>query len=363
MKIKDRIRDFYEHNETKVDVGFFLGGFIFDIMTLSDIDDIFGISQQLVYLFVLGSLLYYDFLTTQGIFKVSPRFEKIWSFRQPAIHFILGSLLSLYSLFFLKSASLFSSITFVVLLMGLMIANELKSVRESRIDLKIALYVICIFSFFSMIVPVVLGFVGWVPFLLALGLTGLTLYGVLRLLQKKISNNAVLMRGLIGPGTIVLSLFFVFYLVGWIPPVPISIQSMGIYHKIEKVEGQYLASHEKPNWAFWLKGDQNFVAEPGDKIFFFAEIFSPARFNDAVLLNWYFKDPKKGWVSTDQITMSISGGRKSGYRGFTTKQNYQEGDWRILVETTDGREIGRIYFNVTKVAEANPTREFQTDIF
>lgn len=363
MKIKDRILDFYEHNETKVDIAFFLGGFIFDIMTLSDIDDLFGISQQLIYLFVLGSLLYYDFLTTQGLLKVSTRFEKIWSFRQPAIHFILGSLLSLYSLFFLKSASLFSSITFVVLLMGLMIANEMKSVRESRIDLKIALYVICIFSFFSMIVPVVLGFVGWVPFLLSLGLTGLTLYGILRLLQKKVSDNTVLMRGLIGPGTIVLSLFFVFYLVGWIPPVPISIQSMGVYHKVEKVEGQYIASHERPNWAFWLKGDQNFVAEPGDKIFFFAEIFSPARFNDAVLLNWYFKDAKKGWVSTDQITMAISGGRKSGYRGFTTKQNYREGDWRILVETTDGREIGRIYFNVTKVVEANPTREFQTDIF
>jgi hypothetical protein len=44
--------------------------------------------------------------------------------------------------------------------------------------------------------------------------------------------------------------------------------------------------------------------------------------------------------------MQINGGRKDGFRGFSMKKNYQPGSWRIQVETTDGREIGRMYFDV-----------------
>ncbi|MNT64341.1 hypothetical protein D3C72_2022330 [compost metagenome] len=61
--------------------------------------------------------------------------------------------------------------------------------------------------------------------------------------------------------------------------------------------------------------------------------------------------------------MRITGGRKNGYRGFSTKANYTAGEWRISVETTDGREIGRIYFEVIKVAEPNPSRVFVQDAY
>lgn len=362
-QLKNRLLNYYEQNEAKVDIAFFLGGFFFDIFTLSDVDDVLGIAQQIVYLFILGSILYYDFLDDNGFFKASPRMEKIWNYRQPILHFFLGSLLSVYSLFFLKSASIFSSIVFVILLIGLMIANELKSVQKSKIDIKIGLYVICVFSFFSMTIPVILGFVGIFPFMLSVICTAGVLYGVFHLLLKKVQNVKIVLRRIFAPGAGVLVLFVLFYLVGWIPPVPLSIQNMGIYHMIEKSEGKYIASHENPSWVFWRNGDQKFIAEPNDKIYFFAEIFSPARFSDSVILHWYYKDPRQGWITTDRIPMGISGGRKQGYRGTSTKQNYTSGEWRISVETTDGREIGRIYFDVTKVTEPNPDRTFNQDIF
>lgn len=356
--LKERLFEYYEKNETKVDIGFFLGGFLFDIVTLSDIDDPLSILQQVVYLVVIGAILYYDFLNTHGFAKISARVEKYWDYRQLAVHFLLGSLLSVYSLFFLKSASFFSSIVFVLLMMGIMVANELKSVQKSAVDLKVGLYVICVFAFFSMTVPVILGFVGIVPFLLSMGLTGLVLYGVYRLLQKRVQNSRLLMRTLAIPGASVLGLFLVLYMIGWIPPVPLSVQNMGVYHMIEKVDGAYVVSHEKPWWKFWQTGDQDFKAEPGDKIYFFAEIFSPARFSDSVTLHWYYKDPKQGWLSTDRIPMRIAGGRANGFRGFAIKQNYAEGESRVSVETTDGREIGRIYFDVTKSATNTPDRVF-----
>ena len=49
--------EFYERNETKVDLGFFVGGFLFDIVTLSDIDDPLAILQQVVYLTLIFSIL------------------------------------------------------------------------------------------------------------------------------------------------------------------------------------------------------------------------------------------------------------------------------------------------------------------
>jgi hypothetical protein len=351
--LKERALDYYEKNDTKVDIAFFLGGFIFDVLTLSDVDDALSIGQQVIYLFVIGSILYYDFLATHGFAKISERVQRFWDYRQLAVHFLLGSLLSVYSLFFLKSASFFSSIIFVLLMMGIMVANELKSVQKSAVDLKVGLYVICVFAFFSMTIPVLLGFVGLLPFLLAIAFTALVLYGVFRLLQRRVPDQRLLFKTLAIPGASILGLFLVLYLIGWIPPVPLSVQNMGVYHMIEKVGGNYVVSHENPWWRFWQKGDQTFRAEPGDKIYFFAEIFSPARFSDSVTLHWYFKDPRTGWISTDRIPMKISGGRKNGFRGFAIKQNYTDGEFRISVETTDGREIGRIYFEVTKAPEAS----------
>lgn len=362
-QLKERLLNFYEEHERTVDIAFFLGGFFFDVWTLSDIDDPLAILQQVVYLLILGGLLYFDFLKSHGFIKIHQRLERVWDYRQLAVHFLLGSLLSVYSLFFLKSASLFSSLIFILLLLGLMVANELKRVRESEINLKIGLFVICLFCFFSMMIPTALGFVGLVPFTLSLLLTAGALFGIYSLLKKNIQDITVLRKSLIIPSGTVLILFTVFYLLGWIPPVPLSVQNMGIYHSVEKVNGTYVLSYETPSWQFWQRGDQNFKAEPNDRIYFFAQIFSPARFSDSVILHWYYKDPVQGWQTTDKIPMTIAGGREGGYRGFASKQNYSEGRWRISVETTDGREIGRIYFNVTKVSDINPNRAFYKDIF
>jgi hypothetical protein len=159
-----------------------------------------------------------------------------------------------------------------------------------------------------------------------------------------------LKRSLLKPSGIVLGVFFVFYMLGWIPPVPLAVQDMGIYHEIRKTDGQYILLHEKPFWKFWHQGDQSFKAQPGDKIYFFASVYSPARFSDLVYLHWYFKDPREGWQSTDRIPMQVSGGREAGYRGFSIKENYEDGEWRVSVESTDGREIGRMHVYVEKTA-------------
>lgn len=74
-------------------------------------------------------------------------------------------------------------------------------------------------------------------------------------------------------------------------------------------------------------------------------------------VRWLFDGPK-GRSGSDAIPVKIAGGRDQGFRGFTVKENYQDGDWQVRVETMDGREIGRLNFSVKKVVETKGERAF-----
>lgn len=357
--IKERALNYYAQNETKVDLGFFLGGFVFDVFTLSSVDDSFSIIQQTIYLLILLSLFASEFLVESNVLRIPKSLTKIWESRSFITHFLLGSLLSIYSLFFLKSASAFMGILFVLLLMGVMVLNELKFVQERGVDTKFSLFILTLLCFLTTLSPVVFGFIGFFPFFCALLLTAGIIAGLWYLLKKRVSPEARLEKRILAPAGVVLGLFFVFYVLGWIPPVPLAVEEIGIYHKIEKSNGTYQLYHERSWWKFWQNADEDFQSQPNDRIHVFARIYSPARFSDQVVLHWQLYTSSQGWMTSDRIPMSISGGREGGYRGHAFKSNYVEGDWRVLVETTDGREIGRVKFSVTKVAQA--PREFQID--
>lgn len=360
--LKSKASEYYEKNEQKVDIGFFLGGFVLDIFTLSQIDDPLAILQQVVYLLIIGALLYFDFLAQFEKFTPK-RFLTLWAYRKPIVHFFLGSLLSIYSLFFLKSSSMFTSIVFVLVLLALMIANELKSVQKSAVNIKVGLYVICLFSFYSLLIPVLVGFVGWLPFIASICLTLLTFGLVFRKLERAVGDPKIVRKFIVAPAMGVLGLFVLFYFLGWIPPVPISVTGMGVYHSLEVQQGSYLLRYDRPSYKFWQSGAQSFKAEPGDSVVFFVQIFSPSRFDDQVILNWNTYDPKQGWISSDRIPIRIQGGRAKGFRGYTVKKNFTAGDWRVKVETTDGREIGRLYFDIERVETNTPDRKWKTDIY
>jgi hypothetical protein len=385
---------YFERHELQFSIAFFLGGFLFDVLTLSEIDDPLTIVQQMAYLVVVGGIIYVDFVreSVPGAFQFPKALERWWGFRDFLQHFLLGSLFSIYSLFFLKSASLFSSVLFVFFLLVVMVANELKFVQQRGLNTRIALWAICLFCFYSLLFPILLTFVGWIPFLLAFTLTIASIVLIYRGLLRHVPEPE-LKRRLLLPGFGTAGIFLALYLMGLIPPVPLAVVKMGVYHSIEKVKkgyvlteqrslwnfytpdsylqkeivpelpvsvapdgnsylpvnDRYVLFHEKPWWKFWRTGDQDFRALQGDKIHFFVAIFSPGRFADTVFVRWQYFDSKRGWQGSDRLPLQVTGGRKEGFRGVATKQNFAfgTGEWRVSVETSDGREIGRLYFNVT----------------
>jgi len=356
--LKHKIQEFREKYESQLEVLFFIGGFAFDALMVSQVDDPFAILQQCFYLFVIATLIHHEILYRLHKWRPQGRMVKLWEFRNLLLHFLLGTLLNIYSIFYIKSASLIASLVFLALMVVMILANELPMVKKSKVSFKVGLFAICLFSFVSILFPLLLGFVGWIPFGLSVVTTLAIFYLQYRLLKKRLPDQGTLLRAIVVPAMSVLLVFSVFYTMGWIPPVPLSVKEQGIYHSVERLEGKYYLSTEKVWWKFWQSGDQDFKAEPGDKIYFYAQIYSPARFADQVYVQWSWKSPRKGWQAFDRIPLKIVGGRKLGFRGFAVKSNYQPGEWRVQVETAMGQEISRLYFDVTSV-EKNDQRAFR----
>lgn len=344
---KHKFLELHSKYELYFDVLFFIGGFIFDALMVSKIDDHFALIQQAVYLLIIAISLHYEILFRLHKWRPCEGFLfKVWKYRNPFLHFLLGTLLNVYSLFYIKSASLISSLFFLLLMVGLIISNELPLIKKAKVGLKIGLFSICLFSFISIIFPVFLGFIGWITFILSIATTLGIFYLQFWFLDRQLTDKRVLFDAILLPSISVLTLFTLFYIFDWIPPIPLSIKEQGIYHAVEKKGNDYLLSAEDGETTWWRLGEPKFNARPGDVIYYYSQIYSPARFADKIYIKWMRKDAKGNWQKTDRIPMQIAGGREEGFRGYATKSNYQPGEWRVQVETAMGHEISRLDFEV-----------------
>jgi hypothetical protein len=340
----------YARYEKYVPAAFFVGGFLFDIVTLSQIDSIWTIGQQAAYLVFLAAVLGQVLLESGKEITHSPRWAWYFKWRMPAVHFVFGSLLSLYTLFYFKSASLASSFFFMIILGGIFVVNEWPYFQRLGYGMKFALLALCTMSYFAYVIPTLVGQTGAMVFLGSILLAMLPLILLFRLAVKRGVPMAVANKQILRPSLIVLIGFLLAYLLRIIPPVPLSIQYMGVFHEITRTEeGKYDLAFERPWWKFWQNGDQDFAAQPGDKVVIFFRLYSPMRFKDEVRLLWYLKDPKFGWVLQDRIPIKTSGGREEGFRGYAQKGNFTAGRWRVVLETSDEREIGRLGFSLAVV--------------
>jgi DUF2914 family protein len=361
----DQLKHYFSRNERAVAAAFFAAGFVFDMLTVGRIDSWATIGQQGVYLAVIMTALLQMF-HEQGQPAPQPaamRTVKRWyyEYRGAIVHFLLGALLNLYAIFFFKSSSLLVSFGFLAFLVLLLLANESRRFKSLGLPYKFALLALCWLSFFAYLVPVLAGSISLPMFLLSMLAGSLPLAAAGWWVRRSAPERfALARRQILLPLGCVLIGFLGFYLFRLIPPVPLSIPFIGVYHAVEKTEEGYRLTHERPWWRLWHNGDQQFRAQPGDKVYVFFRIFSPARFSDQVQMRWFWKPEGRGWALQDSIPIRIVGGREQGFRGYGVKANFQPGPWKVQVETTDGREIGRVYFDLENVP-AEP-RNIVTDL-
>ena len=356
-----RVQQLYGKYEKFAPAIFFVLGFLFDMLTLGRIDSVATISQQGVFILSAVALLFLEILDRENLLKLPDRVTAWWQYQEEAIHFFFGSLLSAYALFYFKSASISSSFFFMVILFGLLVANESSMLRGKGIVLRSAILSLCVASYFVYLIPILIGSVGVLPFILSLISSLALLLLVYWGLRRFVEDDSFLNVQYLFPVAGIHLLFALMYAGEVVPPVPISINYMGVYHQIEKKGDDYELSYSRPAWKFWQSGDQDFYYREGDRLYGFVSIFSPTGFKDQVQVRWLRKEGPFLWTRQDAIPMSIRGGREEGFRGYTVKENFTPGKWRMQVETLDGREIGRLTLDIYK-DDTNSPRTFRTQL-
>lgn len=312
------------------------------------IDDEKVLIQRGLYLVLSGVLLAY----------LAVRREHAHTWSAPALHFMLGTLLNAYALFYVKSASGVAAILFFVVIAVLLLVNELPSVRKLGPVVLYGLYSFCLTSYFAYLYPVLIGRIRWWMFVLAVMTSAVPLLLVGFFHHKRTGDRRQLLRHALAPALGVQVVLLLLYVLRLIPPVPLSLMEIGVFHDVTRQpDGRYRVTYVSPPWYnFWTSDDSDFRLRPGDRVFTFFRVFAPRGFRDDIRVAWYFSQPGRGWTPADEVPIGVTGGRDNGYAGYSYKQNATPGSWRVLVNSIDGREIGRQTFSV-RAEDANSTRQ------
>ncbi|MBU1710276.1 MAG: DUF2914 domain-containing protein [Proteobacteria bacterium] len=360
-KLPPKVENAYKRLLPYLTALFFTSGFFFDVVTLGRIDNILNILSHGAYLLAVIFILRNQIVGAAAPPHAHRGILLFFEYQNELLHFLLGALLNAFVIFYFKSGSVANTFVLLMILAVLLIANELQIFKKQGPALKVALIVISLVSYFIYLVPVTLGKTGTGIFALSVFCACVVLAGFWYYLFRKQIDRRKIYKNLVIPAGCVLLGFVLLYALKIIPPIPLSLKHLGIYHAMEVSGDQYILYRQTPNWRFWSKGDQEFVARPGDRIYLFAKIFSPGGFKGKVFLHFQYHLRNGEWKTSDRIPMNIVGGRADGFRGHAYKQNYDQGEWRAKVETENGLEIGRISFTVT-LSDEKEERKFYTEL-
>ena len=361
----EKLKAFYERHERTALILFFVGGFIWDSLTLQRIDHLYSNFILFTYLLCLMASLYIFNLADDGHWK-NTFLEKYEEYAPLAVQFFLGGLCSAYVVFFFRSVSLTKTMVFFILLIFLMISNELFKHRISNKNLQFGALFFVIFTFFTFIIPVFAGTMSTLIFIIS-GLAALafTLFFITFIYRKSPSTRREV--DIKSISSIIIGLYLVInvlYYFNMIPPVPLSLKSGVIAYNVDKSDHTYTVTYD-PDKTFkiWRSFNHDVAYMPGDTVFAYTSIFAPTNLKKSVAHRWkHFNSQTEEWQISDVIDYKIEGGRDNGYRGFTFKTNLQTGQWEIDVITKEGLIIGTIDFELIKdstfVKEKLVRREF-----
>ena len=352
-------------NKPLVPVLFFLGGVTYDSLTLTRIDGLFDNLLLLLYVSLLGTLIILTGRIQMGqLWGPHPIASTPWwtipnllrraqPYYVPALQFLFGGLFSAYAIVYFQSASWNTSAIFLGVVVIMLIANEFLRNRLSSLKLLVMLYALVTFSFFTFFLPVLTGIMNTGMFVMGAVLSAAVVLRVVYLTFQGVANQSAWSPILTSlPAIGMVGILTSFYFLNWIPPVPLSLKFAGMYHKVEKSHGTYQLTFEEGSWyQFWKRSDDIFRGE--GPVYCFTSVFAPVSLDTTIYHHWQYRPPRseddqheRPFSTTDRIPIKISGGREEGYRSYTVKQRVMPGEWRVDVETEDGRLISRVAFQV-----------------
>ncbi len=362
-KIKEKINPrkvttWYGKYERPISSLSLIGGFVFDAVTLKRVDMFWENLWILGHLFVIAfCIILTNSLENAPGDEADPEKWHFWLVN--TLQFFFGGLISVFLVFYFRSAELSTNWPFILLLAVAFWANEKLKRQFIRLTFQLSLFFLSIFCCFIYIVPIVLHKIGDGVFLisgvLSLLFMLLFLHVLVRFSREKFYNSR---RAVTSSIVVIFLTINILYFTNLIPPIPLSLKDSGVYHSIKKNNsGNYIAQFEDFGWRSYLQIYDSYHYTAGDTVYAYSAIFSPSSLNLTVLHEWQkYNEEKNEWQSFETFRLPVLGGRDGGFRTYSQKTGLSIGKWRVNVETLTGQVIGRLRFEIISTTKS-PTLE------
>jgi hypothetical protein len=333
-----------------------VGGFIFDIFALQRVDLFIENFWILTHLLVAAAGIVFINLLENTRQKLKASTAGIFHFWLIiVIQFSFGGLLSTFLVFYFRAATLAASWPFFLFLAAAFVCNEVLKHHYDRLVFQVSLLFLSIYAFAIYGVPIIVHRIGDDIFVLS-GLVSLAAIWLFLMLMRAVSHERFRQSRIpvLSSIVVIFVVMNILYFANLIPPLPLSIKDSGVFHSIQRqADGNFVAEYEDQGWLGFFRLSDIYHEVPGEPVYVFTAVFSPAELNTTIIHRWeYFDNTKRSWITETKIPLSIIGGRGEGYRTYSYKKDLTPGFWRVDAETESGASIGRINF---KIIAANST--------
>lgn len=349
-----KIKAFIARYQHHLSIGSFLVGFTVDTIILKRIDLL--ISNLLLYTYlavVIVMMVLLHYVAAHPARRLWWQHTVVWF---PFIaQFAFGGMFSGFLIFYSQSGSVITSWPFLLLLVGLVITNEFMRKYHTRLAFQTLLLFFCLFSFAIYTLPILMGRMGEDVFELSgfAALFAVSLFvGALSFVDYHRVKDSL--RNIILGCLVIYGFITALYFSNVLPPIPLALKSIGVYHSVVRSGADYLVTEEPQHWYGRLFGSTVHM-DDNDTIYAFSSVFAPTSLSTLVVHEWQYYDPFAGWITESRVPFPINGGRDGGYRGYTANGPLSPGMWRVNVETERGQLIGRITFTVVRATSTPAT--------
>lgn len=353
--------------------GFFVGGFLFDALTLGRL--VTFANLLVVGLYAVGAAICLVILgrfspaltpvippredggaegqgLSEGALVDAPRppnTESKWLRGVKfGLNFCLGSLFSALVILYFKSAGGWLTFLTVSLLFAGMVFNEFARLGESQRHLSWGIFCVSLVMLLNFVLPHLMGSISAWWFYISTAVA----IGLVWALNRLAGNHFRMIRSALGAAGVLVLLF----IMGWVPPVPLVLKHSLVGRDYKKVDGEYscLVDQQTLLSRAGLSAPRVSWAE-GEQVDMLTAIFAPRGIEVDMEHRWYQK-VDGAWAQTDTIPFHIRGGRQKGWRMRSAKRNLAPGLWRVETALAGGTALGHQTFRVEIAGEERPAR-------
>lgn len=351
-----KIRSLKKYSSHAVTIFFFVGFFI-DMFILPDIDHPLTRYVGFSYLGIIAFLIIVrEFIVSLN--RASKGEQQAYSLSTLGISFFSGSALSFVCIYAIRSAALSVSWPLFLILFICVMANEFVSTHTYRFTLDVGILLLATLFYSIFNVPVLMKVQNDTTFTISVMIAivvSLAYVFILSRMSESANDESPRLYAL----AIGIPMFIgMLYFLNVLPAVPLSLKKDGIYHDVFRNDrGEFIARKEE-SVSFLKRFNKPIyhIGEQDNGVYFFSAVDAPKELSAPISHVWeYYDENTKRWISSAVISFTLEGGRDSGYRAYSYKENVTEGLWRVTVKVDEKRIVGRLQFWVKKGGASVPT--------